>query len=86
MPISTANENDGFAALVDGKMVALRVPYPLGFYAKGLDARIDDPQAGWKGRGLWSSEGDRTPWLKEGGKGMTPLAVHIQIRPDPLAH
>jgi hypothetical protein len=86
VPISTANENDGFAALVDGKMVTLRVPYPLGFYAKGLDARIDDPQAGWKGRGLWSSEGDRTPWLKEGGKGMTPLAVHIQVRPDPLAH
>jgi hypothetical protein len=86
VPISTANENDGFAALVDGKMVTLRVPYPLGFYAKGLDARIDDPQAGWKGRGLWSSEGDRTPWLKEGGKGMTPLAVHIQVRPNPLAH
>jgi hypothetical protein len=86
VPISTANENDGFAALVDGKMVTLRVPYPLGFYAKGLDARIDDPQAGWKGRGLWSSEGDRTPWLKEGGKGMTPIAVHIQVRPDPLAH
>jgi hypothetical protein len=86
VPISTANENDGFAALVDGKMVMLRIPYPLGFYAKGLDARIDDPQAGWKGRGLWSSEGDRTPWLKEGGKGMTPLAVHIQVRPDPLAH
>ena len=86
IPISTANENDGFAALVDGKMVTLRVPYPLGFYAKGLDARIDDPQAGWKGRGLWSSEGDRTPWLKEGGKGMPPLAVHIQVRPDPLAH
>jgi hypothetical protein len=86
VPISTANENDGFAALVDGKMVTLRVPYPLGFYAKGLDARIDDPQAGWKGRGLWSSEGDRTPWLKESGKGMTPLAVQIQVRPDPLAH
>jgi hypothetical protein len=86
VPISTANENDGFAALVDGRMVTLRVPYPLGFYAKGLDARIDDPQAGWKGRGLWSSEGDRTPWLKEGGKGMPPLAVHIQVRPDPLAH
>jgi hypothetical protein len=85
-PISTADENDGFAALVDGKMVMLRIPYPIGFYAKGLDARIDDAQAGWKGRGLWSSEGDRTPWLKEGGKGMTPIAVHIQVRPDPLAH
>jgi hypothetical protein len=85
VPISTANENDGFAALVNGKMVTLRIPYPLGFYAKGLDARIDDPNAGWKGRGLWSSEGDRTPWLKEGGKGSMPIAVHIQIRPNPLA-
>ena len=85
VPISTANENDGFAALVDGKMVTLRVPYPLGFYAKGLDARIDDPQAGWKGRGLWSSEGDRTPWLKEGGKGTLPIAFHFQLRPNPLA-
>jgi hypothetical protein len=86
VPISTANENDGFTALVDGKMVMLRIPYPISYYAKGLDARIDDPKAGWKGRGLWSSEGDRTPWLKEGGKGMTPMAVHIQVRPDPLAH
>ncbi len=85
VPISTADENDGYAALVDGKMVMLRVPYPLSYYAKGLDARIDDPKAGWKGRGLWGSEGDRTPWLKEGGKGMTPMAVHIQIRPTPLA-
>ena len=86
VPISTADENDGYAALVDGKMVMLRIPYPLSFYAKGLDARIDDPDAGWKGRGLWGSQGDRTPWLKEGGKGMTPMAVHIQVRPDPLAH
>jgi len=86
VPISTANLNDGFAALINGKMVSLRIPYPMGFYAKGLDARIDDPKAGWKGRGLWSAEGDRTPWLKEGGKGMTPMAVHIQVRPDPLAH
>ena len=86
VPISTANENDGYAALVGGKMVMLRIPYPLSFYAKGLDARIDDPKAGWKGRGLWGSQGDRTPWLKEGGKGMTPMAVHIQVRPDPLAH
>ena len=86
VPISTANENDGFDALVEGKMIVLRVPYPIGFYAKGLDARIDDPRTGWKGRGLWSAEGDRTPWLKEGGKGMTPMVVHIQVRSNPLAH
>jgi len=85
IPISTANLQDGFAAFKDGKMVSLRIPYPMGFYAKGLDGRIDDPNAGWKGRGLWSSSGDRTPWLMEGGKGSRPLAVQIQVRPNPLA-
>lgn len=85
VPISTANLQDGFVALKDGEMVLLRVPYPMGFYAKGLDGRIDDPKAGWKGRGLWSTSGDRTPWLMEGGKGSRPRAVHIQVRPDPLA-
>jgi hypothetical protein len=85
VPISTANLQDGFAALVNGQMVLMRIPYPMGFYAKGLDARIDDPNAGWKGRGLWSTTGDRAPWLVETGKGSRPRAVHIQVRPDPLA-
>jgi hypothetical protein len=86
VPVSTGNLNDGLIAFKDGKMVTLKVPYPTGFYAKGLDGRIDDPNAGWKGRGLWTSSGDRVPWLQEGGKGMKPMAVHIQLRPDPLAH
>ena len=37
------------------------------------------------GRGLWVTSGDRTPWLKEGGKGTKPLIVQFQVRPDPLA-
>jgi len=86
IPIATGNLNGGFIALKDGKMVMLRIPYPLGFFAKGLDGRIDDANAGWKGRGLWSTSGDRTPWLMEGGKGSKPRAVHIQVRPNPLAH
>jgi hypothetical protein len=85
VPISTANLQDGFVGFKDGRMILMRVPYPMGFYAKGLDGRIDDPNAGWKGRGLWSTSGDRTPWLNELGKGARPLAVHIQVRPDPLA-
>ena len=85
VPMSTGNLNDGLIALKDGKMVVLRVPYPMGFYAKGFDGRIDDPKAGWKGRGLWAANGDRTPWLIEGGKGSRPLAAHFQLRPDPLA-
>ncbi len=86
VPMSTGNLNDGLIALKDGKMIILRVPYPLGFYAKGFDGRIDDPNAGWKGRGLWTTSGDRTPWLKEGGKGRKPIVVHFQLRPNPLAN
>ena len=85
VPMSTANLMDGLVAMKDGKMISLRIPYPLGFYAKGFDGRIDDPNAGWKGRGLWTSSGDRTPWLIETGKGSKPMAVHFQLRPDPLA-
>jgi len=85
VPMSTGNLNDGLIAMKDGKMIVLRVPYPMGFYAKGFDGRIDDPKAGWKGRGLWTTSGDRAPWLKEGGKGTKPIAVHFQLRPDPLA-
>ena len=85
VPMSTGNLNDGIIAYKDGRMIVLRVPYPLGFYSKGFDGRIDDPKAGWKGRGLWAANGDRVPWLMEGGKGTKPLAAHFQLRPDPLA-
>jgi hypothetical protein len=84
-PIATGNLFDGVHALVGDEFVTLRIPYPLGFYSKGFDGRIDDPSAGWKGRGLWVSSGDRTPWLMEGGMGSKPLVVHFQVRPDPLA-
>jgi hypothetical protein len=85
IPIATGNLNDSLLALVDGKFVNLRVPYPLGFYAKWLDGRIDDPNAGWKGKGLWSTTGTRTPFHMEGGKGTKPKVVKFQLRPDPLA-
>jgi hypothetical protein len=85
VPIATGNLFDGVHALVDGKFVTLRIPYPLGFYAKGLEGRIDDAEAGWKGRGVWITSGDRTPWHKEGGKGTRPMVVHFQVRPSPLA-
>jgi hypothetical protein len=85
VPMSTGNLNDGLIAYANGRMVTLRVSYPIGFYAKGMDGRIDDPNGGWKGRGLWSANGDRTPWLIEGGKSTRPLAAHFQLRPNPLA-
>jgi hypothetical protein len=85
VPINTGNQSEGLLALKDGKWVVLRVPYPMGFYAKWLDGRIDDPNAGWKGRGLWASISTRAPFHMEGGKGNTSKAIHFQLRPDPLA-
>jgi hypothetical protein len=85
VPMATGNLNDGVLALVNGKFVTLRVPYPMGYYIKGMDGRIDDPKAGWKGRGLWSTTSTRAPFHMEGGKGTKPKVVHFQLRPDPLA-
>ncbi|WP_024507497.1 hypothetical protein [Bradyrhizobium sp. ARR65] len=98
-PIATGNQSDSLHALVGGRIVELRVPYPMGFFAKGIDGRIDDPNAGWKARGLWVTSGNRTPFHIEaidapapGAPGKTaqtrssPLVVHFQLRPDPLAH
>jgi len=85
VPFATGNANESLIAFVDGRFINLRVPYPMGFYAKGMDARIDDPGAGWKGKGLWSTFGNRTPFHLEGGKGTLAKVVKFQLRPDPLA-
>jgi hypothetical protein len=67
------------------KTLTLRVPYPLGFHSRHAAGRIDDPKAGWKGRGIWSSYSMYTPWHQEGGKGARPKVVKFQVRPGPLA-
>jgi hypothetical protein len=85
-PIVTGNSSDSLIALVNGKWVVMRVPYPLGFFAKGMDGRIDDAKAGWKGKGVWTTWGTRTPFHSETGKGTTAKVVHFQVRPDPLAN
>src|SRR6266487_507482 len=98
-PIGTGNFSDSLHALTYGKVVELRVPYPMGFFAKGVDGRIDDPNTGWKGRGLWVTSGNRTPVHIEGidaphpgapgnteATASSPLVVQFQLRPDPLAH
>jgi len=85
VPINTGNASEGLLVLKDGKWIVLRVPYPLGYYAKWLDGRIDDPKGGWKGRGLWSTVSTRAPFHMETGKGTTSKVVRFQLRPDPLA-
>jgi len=86
VPIATGNLSEGLLALVDGKFMTLRVPYPMGFYAKGLDGRIDNPQGGWKGKGIYTPIATRAPFHMEGGKGTTSKLMRFQMRPDPLAN
>jgi hypothetical protein len=83
--LATGNLSEGLLALVDGKFMTLRVPYPMGYYAKGLDGRIDNPNGGWKGKGIYTPISTRAPFHMEGGKGTTPKLVKFQMRPDPLA-
>ncbi len=85
VPINTGNGSEGLLVFQDGKWVVLRVPYPLGFYTKWMDGRIDDPNAGWKGRELWATVSTRAPFHMEGGKGTTSKVLRFQLRPDPLA-
>ena len=85
VPIFTTNGAESLTAVVDGKIVEMRVPYPAGFFTKLLDARVDDPSAGWKGKGVWTMSGTRTVFHNEGGTTNSPKVYHIQLRPDPLA-
>ncbi len=85
IPINTGNLSEGLLVLKDGQWIILRVPYPLGFFTKWLDGRIDNPATGWKGRGLWATISTRAPFHMEGGKGTTSKVMKFQLRPDPLA-
>jgi len=85
VPIFTTNGAESLTAIVDGKVVEMRVPYPAGFFTKLLDARVDDPKAGWKGKGVWTMSGTRTVFHNEGGTANSPKVYHVQLRPDPLA-
>jgi hypothetical protein len=85
VPFATGNASESLIALVNGKFVVFRVPYPAGFFSKNIDGRIDDARKGWKGRGLWTTFGSRTPWHMETGKGTRPKVFHFQLRPNPLA-
>ena len=66
-----------------------------GFHPRGLDGRIDDPDADWKGRGVYSSTGSDTVWHAEDGLAVEdgmyrsiskPILVKFQFRPHPLAN
>jgi hypothetical protein len=87
VPMTLLSNGDAALALLPetGEFVTLRVPYPLGFYGRSLEPRVDDQLRGWKGRGLWSNYASSAPGHVEGGPGVRGKAVKFQLRPDPLA-
>ena len=83
MVILTGTNSDSLL-LFDPKteeFTKLRIPYPLGTFTRGLDGRIDDPDGGWKGRGLWVS--NNTDGLLHTESRMGYIS-QIQLRPAPL--
>lgn len=88
VPVVPGNNSDSLAALdpKTGKWTVIRVPYPHGFFPRGLDGRIDDPKAGWKGRGLWAAYGMTQNATIHIEGTMPGRLVKVQLRPDPLAH
>ena len=86
VPFANGTNSDSLLALQpDGSWLVMRVPYPLGFFSRGMDGRIDDPNGGWKGRGLYADYGPNAAWHIEGGLGTRSSVVKFQLRPDPLA-
>src|SRR5256885_3055185 len=66
LPIDTGNGSEGLLVLKDGKWIVLRVPYPMGFYTKWMDGRIDDASGGWERPGRWAPGGPPPPCPMEG--------------------
>ena len=87
VPIANGSNSDSLLALDPdtGKLTVLRVPYPLGFFAKGMEGRIDDSTTGWKGKGIYTTWGTRTTFHTEGGTDNVAKIVKFQLRPDPTA-
>jgi hypothetical protein len=87
VPIVNGSNSDSLLAFLPDRKewVILRVPYPQAFHSRGMDGRIDDPKAGWKGRGLYATYGADAAWHVEGGPVEPGNLVKFQIRPNPLA-
>ena len=86
MPLANGTNSDSLLALLpDGRWVVLRVPYPLGFFSRGMDGRIDDPNGGWKGRALVRGLRTERRLAHRRRLGTRSSVVKFQMRPDPLA-
>lgn len=87
IPITPGTNSDSIFAIMPGttEVHQFRVPYPRGFFGRGMDGRVDDPKAGWKGKGLWSIYAMTANWHQEGGLDAEgPQMVKFQLRSNPL--
>jgi hypothetical protein len=87
-PMFSNSAGDGLLAFLpdEEEFVRFTLPYPMGWYTRGHDGRIDDPKTGWKGRGLWATQNTLLPWHQETGEGSQVNFVKFQLRPHPLAN
>ncbi len=87
VPIANGTGSDSLIVFdpASKKFITMRVPYPQGFYSRGMDGRIDDPNTGWKGRAIYADYGPNANWHIEGGRGTPSKVVKFQMRPNPLA-
>ena len=89
VPIVPGTQSDSLIAFIpeQEKFIEVRVPYPMGSFFRGLDGRIDDPDGGWKGRGLWTNYASHPNSHMEGANGedRPSKLVKVQMRPNPLA-
>jgi len=69
-----------------GEFLEFRVAYPQGFYTRDMHFRVDDPDAGWKGRAIHATYSMPNMWHMEEGEGSYSKIASFQIRPNPLAH
>jgi len=69
--IVTGTSSDSMLIFYPGSETfsVFRMPYPSPFYTRGLDGRIDDADAGWKGRGIWATVSFYLPKFSETGMG-----------------
>ena len=87
-PLVNGTNSDSLMALdpETREWVTFRLPYPVGsLYTRNMSVRVDDPNAGWKGKGLWAANDTRAVWHGERGRESRGLVAKFQLRPDPLA-
>ena len=86
VPLATGNLSEGLLALVDGKFLTLRVPYPMGFFAKGHGRPHRQSEGRLEGQGHLHD--DRDPRAVPHGRRQgddEQADSKFQMRPDPLS-